>query len=92
MVGLLDWLKIGSAALAGAILVSGPLYLYGKHEGRSQAAVAALEKSVSDLRQRNKIDENISASDAAALCRDFGLSDEEQRECMRRIQAANSQP
>lgn len=92
MFGMLDWLKIGSGTVVGAVLVSGPLYLYGKHEGRSQAAVAALEKSVSDLRQRNKIDETISASDAAALCRDFGLSDEEQRECMRRRQAANTQP
>jgi hypothetical protein len=72
------------AAAAGAAAIWG-VFLYGKHEGRQAAAVEALEQSVTVLRQRNKIDEAISSADAARLCTDFGLSDDETAECVRRL-------
>jgi hypothetical protein len=92
MFGLLDYLKIGGGAALGAFIAFGPSYLYGKHEGRQQAAVAALEQSVKVLQARNKIDDEISASDAARLCTDFGLSNDEAAECVRRLEEANAKP
>jgi hypothetical protein len=87
-----DWVKLPAAGLLGALVVSPGVFLYGKHEGRQQAAVAALEASVKQLRKRNDIDGQVSASDAAYLCHDFGLPDDEIDECMRRVQAASSEP
>lgn len=92
MFGLFDWLKIGVGATAGALAVSLPLYLYGKHEGRQQAAVEALELSVSHLRERNEIDGKVTLADAADLCRDIGLPGDQIAECMRRVQQADAQP
>jgi hypothetical protein len=80
-----DWVKLPAAGLLGALVVSPGVFLYGKHEGRQAAAVEALEQSVTVLRQRNKIDEAISSADAARLCTDFGLSDDETAECVRRL-------
>jgi hypothetical protein len=79
------------AAAAGAAAIWG-VFLYGKHEGRQAAAVDALATSVAQLRKRNDIDGQVSASDAAYLCHDFGLPDDEIDECMRRVQAASSEP
>lgn len=90
--GLFDAVKIAAGAALGALVVSGPLYLYGKAQGRQQAAVAALEVSVKTLRARNQIDDEISAADAARLCSDFGLSDDDAAECVRRLRQAASQP
>lgn len=87
-----DWLKIGAGVVAGALLMSPGVYLYGKHEGRQAAAVEALERSVEILRERNAIDDQVSADDAAALCADFGLSDDDQAECLRRLRSPEPQP
>ena len=43
MFGLLDWIKIGSGVIVGAALMSAPAYWYGKIEGKSAAAVAAVK-------------------------------------------------
>lgn len=85
---------IGKAlsGLVVAALVVGGAYTYGKAIGRQGAAVEALQRSVEVLRERNVIDETVSASDAAALCRDFGLSDEDERECLRRMATPNAKP
>lgn len=81
---------LGAAVIAiGA--VSG-VYLYGKSVGRQGAAVEALEKSVEVLRERNEINDEVSASDAADLCGDYGLSDDDERECVRRIREASAEP
>ncbi|MHA6646318.1 hypothetical protein [Mesorhizobium sp. A623] len=86
------WLKLAVAGLAGAALLVWGSYALGKHEGRQQAAVAALQSSVKVLRERNQIDDTISASDAASLCADFGLPDDEAAECVRRLAEAPAQP
>jgi hypothetical protein len=87
-----SWLKWAAAGLVGASLLLWASYAIGKHEGRQAAAVAALEASVKQLRKRNDIDGQVSASDAAYLCHDFGLPDDQIDECMRRVQAASSEP
>ncbi len=89
---MFNWLQISAGAALGVIVASGPVYFYGKAEGRQQAAVAALETSVRILRQRNEIDGHGSASDAAALCGDFGLSDDDKRECVRRLGEDDAEP
>ncbi|WP_164852541.1 hypothetical protein [Sinorhizobium meliloti] len=91
MLGLLDWAKIGSGLALGAFIASGPVYLYGKATGRQQAAVAALESSVKILRKKGEIDAQVSSSDAASLCAYYGLPDDEQAECMRRVRSASAE-
>jgi len=83
--------KALGALVLGALIISGAI-AYGKSIGRQGAAVEALERSVEVLRERKEINETVSASDAAALCGDYGLSDEDQRECVRRIREASAQP
>lgn len=92
MIGPLSYIQIGAGAALGAVLAFGPVYLYGKAEGRQQAAVSALETSVKILRKRNEIDETVSTADAAALCSEYGLSVDDQAECVRRIRETNSEP
>lgn len=89
---MFDWLKIGAGAALGALVASGPAYLYGSHNGRQQAAVAALETSVKVLRERNQIDDAISAADAATLCADLGLSVDDAAECVRRLATPDAKP
>jgi hypothetical protein len=91
MIGLFDWAKIGAGAAVGAALMLAPAYFKGKAAGRQEAAVAALESSVKILRKKGEIDVQVSSSDAAALCADYGLSDDEQAECMRRVRAASAE-
>lgn len=87
-----SWLKLGAIGLVCASLGLWGAYTLGKSEGRQQAAVDALERSAEVLRERKDVDEDVSASDAAALCSDFGLSDADERECMRRLGPAHAQP
>lgn len=87
-----EWLKIGGGAVFGALLVSYPAILVGRHEGRQQAATAALETSVRVLRERNQINDQVSASNAAALCSSYGLRDDEQAECVRRVSTVDPEP
>lgn len=65
---------------------------HGKSLGKAEDAAEAAANTVRVLQERGKIDEKVSASDAAALCGDFGLSDDDKNECVRRIQQANTKP
>jgi ATP/maltotriose-dependent transcriptional regulator MalT len=85
-----DVIKLPAAAVLGAGLMFFPAKWIGQSEGRQMAATAALANSVQVLRERNTIDEEVTASDAAALCGSYGLSDDEQAECVRRIQEADA--
>jgi hypothetical protein len=89
--GIFDYIKIGAGAALGALVAAGPVYLYGKHEGKQAAAVAALETSVKVLRKRNDINDEISSSAAAALCAGNGLSVDDEKECVRRLERASSE-
>lgn len=85
MLGFFDWLKIGSGAALGALLAAGPVYLYGKHEGRQQAAVAALEASVKAYKDRNHENAAVEALDPLALCVELGGLPDDCRAELRRL-------
>lgn len=72
MFGLLDWLKLGQGAVAGALLAAGPLYLLGRHDGRSQAAVERLEADVDAFVKREGIDHEVDGMDRYRICLDLG--------------------
>ncbi|WP_437408634.1 hypothetical protein [Sinorhizobium meliloti] len=77
------------AALAVGISVAGPVaYFQGKAHQRQAMAVEALESSVKILREKGEIDAQVSSADAADLCVSYGLPVDEERECVRRLQAA----
>ncbi|THF54755.1 hypothetical protein [Ollibium composti] len=72
MFGLLDWLKVGAGAALGALVASGPAYLYGAHAGRQQAAVAALEAVTQAYKDRTDENEAVEALNPGALCVELG--------------------
>jgi hypothetical protein len=72
MFGLLDWLKIGAGAALGALVASGPLYLYGVHHGRQQAAVEAVAAANQAYKDRNDENADVEALDPVALCVELG--------------------
>lgn len=65
---------------------------HGKSLGRADAAAEAAANTVRILQQRGKIDEKVSVADAAALCGDFGLSNDDKNECLRRVLQAQPKP
>lgn len=96
MLGLLklipDIIKLPAAMILGAALSFYPVRWLGQSEGKQMAATAALSKSVQVLRERNTINDEVSVSDAAALCRDLGLSADDTAECVRRLDPVNTKP
>lgn len=90
--GILDYLKVGAGIAIGAALVFYPARWVGQGEGKQMAATAALSKSVTLLRERNVVNDQVSTADAASLCADLGLSDADAAECVRRLAETNSQP
>jgi len=85
-------LTLAAGFIAGAVLASGPSYYLGKREGRSEAATEALAATVEVMQEREMIDDQISASDAAGLCGHLGLSDHDRLECVRKLEKAVAQP
>lgn len=85
-------------SLPGKILIAATVvilaYVGGQWHGRdiasTKARMEAAETSARILRKRGDIDEDVSTSDATALCADFGLSDSDKAECVRRLQEADS--
>lgn len=65
---MLTYLKLGIGALAGAALMAGPVYFYGKSAGRADVVAQLKDNRISILKDGKKIDENVLASDDAALC------------------------
>jgi hypothetical protein len=91
ILGFLDWAKLGAGAALGAALMIAPAYFKGKAAGRQEAAVSALETSVKILRKKGEIDVQVSTADAASLCADYGLSDDDEADCLRRVRAASAE-
>lgn len=85
---MMRWLQIGAVGLLGALALLWGAHALGERSGRQASAVDALERSVNTLRDRNKVDDQISSADAAALCGDLGLSDADEDQCMRRLSEA----
>ena len=90
--GILDYVKIIAGLVIGAALVFYPARWIGQSEGKQMAATAALSKSVTVLRERNIVNDRVSSSAATDLCRDFGLSTDDEAECVRRISSPATSP
>lgn len=74
---ILKYWQIGAGAALGALLAAGPVYLYGKHEGRQQAAVSAALEASKAYQERAETNDKILSLDAVALCLELGgLPDE----------------
>ncbi len=54
MFGPLDWIKIGSGALVGALLVAGPVYLAGRSDGRDAGRLEAAKEAGQRITQMEK--------------------------------------
>lgn len=90
--GILDYAKIIAGTVIGATLVFFPARWVGQSEGKQMAATAALSKSVTVLRERNVVNDQVSTSAATDLCSDFGLSADDEAECVRRIRSPSTKP
>lgn len=81
MIGLLDAIKIGAGAVLGAALITGPVYFYGKSEGKDAAAAKAAAEAIIRVQQLEKSNakfRTLSAHDRClVLMRDSGLPDSE---------------
>ena len=89
---MLNRLSLAAGALLGAALAFTPSYILGKRVGSSEAATAALEKTIELIHSRDVTNAEISSADAAALCRHFGLSDDDAEQCVRRVGQAAAEP
>ena len=69
---MFNWLQIAAGAVLGALVASGPLYLLGTHNGRQQAAVAALEAVSKAYKDRTDENEAVEALNPGALCVELG--------------------
>jgi len=87
-----DVIKLPAAIVLGAAIAFYPAKWIGQSEARQAAATAALQTSVTVLRERNAINDQVTASDAGALCAALGLSDDETTECMRRMAETTGEP
>jgi hypothetical protein len=92
VLGIKGGLMVGAGVIAGLILFGSGMYFYGKGVGKSEAAIGALRNSVEALRDRGKIDERISSADVASMCSSLGLSGDDYRECLRRVEEADAKP
>lgn len=87
---MLNYLNLGVGGVLGALVVTVPVYLYGKAEGRRQVAIEALEVTVEVLTKRREINNEINSADATDLCSYLGLSDSDVEECVRRLREVNT--
>ncbi len=90
--GIFDYIKFGAGIAVGAALVFYPARWIGQSEGKQMAATAALSKSVTILRERNVVNDQVSTADASSLCADLGLSDSDAAECVRRLAETPTKP
>lgn len=68
-----NWLTAGAGAIAGALLVSGPVYLKGRADGANLAELKPLRQTIQDIRERNHDDaETQQLSDFDLCLRDLG--------------------
>ena len=92
MFGLFDFLKIGAGVIAGAVVASVIAHGVGVSDGRKQVSADALATAVKFYRDKGMIKNEVDVADAAALCADFGLPDDELSDCVRRVREAAAQP
>lgn len=69
---MFNWLQISAGAVLGALVVAGPAYFIGKHDGRQQAAVRRLEADVDAYAKREGIEHEVDGLDRYRICLDLG--------------------
>lgn len=72
MIGVLDAVKMGGAALIAGSLAFTAGYVLGKSDGRALERSAALERSMEAIKERSETNAEIDSLDDAALCRELG--------------------
>ncbi|TPJ97637.1 hypothetical protein FJ872_31995 [Mesorhizobium sp. B2-5-9] len=76
MFGLLDWIKIGGGAAAGAIVAGALAYSVGHwrgvDEGKALERTAALQRSMDLIKERNETNAKVNDLDDAGLCAALG--------------------
>ena len=79
MIGLISrfipgasWLNLAAGAVAGALLVSGPVYLKGRADGAALAELAQLKDTVKAHETRNQVDQDVDALSLVARCLELG--------------------
>lgn len=90
MFGFLDYIKIGAGAIVGAVLSGFIAHGLGVRDGKKEASIDALAVTVKHYQDKGQINAEVSVVDAASLCVDYGLSDEELPECVRRVREAST--
>ena len=91
MFGLLDYLKIGGGVIVGALVAGFIAHSVGVSDGKKQASSAALAATVKYYQDKGVIKDEVDAADAAALCADYGLPDDELPKCVRGVREATAQ-
>ncbi len=76
-----DWVKIPLAMVAGALIATGPIYLYAKSAARTELQAEAGKEAlnrISEMEKTNAGFKNLPASDRCiAFMRDSGLPESE---------------
>ncbi|TPL06704.1 hypothetical protein [Mesorhizobium sp. B2-4-11] len=76
MFGLLDWIKIGGGAAAGAVVAGVLFYTIGHwrgvDEGRALERTAALQRSMDLIKERNDTNATVNDLDDPGLCAALG--------------------
>ncbi|MGO1160454.1 hypothetical protein ACTOV4_00680 [Brucella sp. C7-11G] len=90
MFELLDYLKIGAGLIVGAVLSGFIAHGVGVRDGKKEASIDALAVTVKHYQEKGQINAEVSVVDAASLCADYELSDEELGECVRRVREASA--
>lgn len=67
LVALKYW-HVAAGAVLGALLVAGPIYLYGSSQGRQQAAVQQLQSDIKAERERIVSDAKVQALSDYDFC------------------------
>ncbi len=74
---MLNWLNLAVGALAGVLLMFGPVYFYGKSVGKADLVTQLQEDRAEIVKDGKQVDENVYSADDAMLCSLLGgcLSD-----------------
>ena len=81
---------IGIGFLAISAVVLGAEW-HGRSVAAANAKIEAAVETSRILKKRGVLDDEVPTRDAAALCRSYGLSDDQISECMRRVAEADTE-
>lgn len=80
-----DVIKIPASMILGAGIAFYPVKWYGASQEKQRAEVAALTRSIEVIRDRQAANADIAIAPATDVCRSLRLSEQDYRECVRRV-------